>query len=126
MLRPGDKIEYLADVSSPPNQKGIRGQTKIIDREIPMWTARFLLRGGLIRLFDPASPLQLEEEETKKGPDGPAEAAGPASTKVKKERRTTNGQRTSSRGTGESHVEANQIRDHGIKSPKRRGPDRGG
>lgn len=65
MLRPGDTIEYLADVSSPPNQKGIRGQTKIIDRDIPMWTAKFLLRGGKVRLFDPASPLQLEEEETK-------------------------------------------------------------
>ena len=96
MLRTGDTIEYLADVSSPPSQKGIRGQTKIIDRDIDMWTARFLLRGGQVRLFDPASPLQIEEEETEKGPDGPAEI-GPdaeAGTKVKKERRTkTNGQR---------------------------------
>jgi len=83
MLRPGDTIEYLDDVSSPPNQKGIRGQTKIIDRDIPMWTARFLLRAGKIRPYDPASPLQLEEEETEKGPDGPAEVPGPASTKVK-------------------------------------------
>ena len=72
MLRTGDTIEYLADVSSPLNQKGIRGQTKIIDRDISMWTARFLLRGGKIRPYDPASPLQLEEEETKKSPDVPA------------------------------------------------------
>ena len=65
MLRPGETIEYLADVSSPPDQKGIRGQTKIIDRDIPMWTARFLLRAGKIRPYDPASPLQLEEEKPK-------------------------------------------------------------
>ena len=57
MLKIGDTIEYLADVSSPLNQKGIRGQTKIIDREIPLWTARFLLHGGKVRLYDPASPL---------------------------------------------------------------------
>ena len=97
MLRTGDTIEYLADVSSPPNQKGTRGQTKVIDRDISEWTAKFLLRGGKVRLYDPASPLQLEEEETGKGPDVPAEVPGPGSetsTKVKKERRTKiNGQR---------------------------------
>jgi len=65
MLKPGDTIEYLDDVSSPPNQKGSRGQTKVIDRDIPMWTAKFLLRGGKIRPYDPASPLQLEDEENK-------------------------------------------------------------
>jgi len=115
MLRPGDTIEYLVDVSSPPNQKGIRGQTKIIDREIPLWTAKFLLHGGKVRPFDPASPLQLEEEESEKNPDGPAEVPGPASTKVKKERRTkTNGQRKS---------EGNQTGVPGSKKPdpKRRG-----
>ena len=134
MFNPGDTIEYLADVSSPLNQKGIRGQTKIIDRDIPMWTARFLFRGGKVRLYDPASPLQLEEEkpkETKKGPDGPAEVSGPASTKVKPERRTTNGQRKRTgeqpgpKGTGESHGETDQSRDHGIKSTKRKTSDRG-
>lgn len=125
MFNPGDTIEYLEDVSSPPDQKGIRGQTKIIDRDIPMWTARFLLRGGKIRLFDPASPLQLEEEEIKKGPDGPAEVPGPTSTKIKKERRTSsNDQRkgtgeSSGESHGESDREGNQARDHGIKSPKR-------
>ena len=129
-LRPGQMIEYLADVSSPPNQKGIRGQTKIIDRDIPMWTAKFLLRGGQIRPYDPASPLQLEEEkpkETEKGPDGPAEVPGPASTKVKPERRTnSNGQRKGTdehpgpKGAGEGDREADQSRDHGIKSAKRK------
>jgi len=120
MLRLGDTIEYLVDVSSPPNQKGIRGQTKIIDREIPLWTARFLLHGGKVRPFDPASPLQLEEEETEKSPDDPAEHSEPASeisTKVKKERRTkTNGQR-------KKINEGNQTGDSGLKkpNPKRRG-----
>ncbi len=120
MLRPGDTIEYLADVSSPSSQKGIRGQTKIIDRGITMWTARFLLRGGKVRLFDPASPLQLEDE-IKKGPDGPAEAAGPASAKIKPERRTTNEHR---KATGER----NQTSDHGPKKPdpKRRAGSGGG
>ena len=116
MLRTGDTIEYLADVSSPPNQKGIRGLTKVIDRDIPMWTAKFLLRGGKIRPYDPASPLQLEEEEIKKGLDGPAEMPGPASTKVKKERRTkTNGGR-------KIFSETDQTRDNGSKksNPKRR------
>jgi len=116
-LVPGQTIEYLADVSSPPNQKGIRGQTKIIDREIPMWTAKFLLRGGLIRPYDPASPLQLEEEETKKGPDGPAKEPGPASTKPER--------RTSSNGRkAKSHSEADQKSDHGIKPAKGRAPGR--
>ena len=131
MLRPGDTIEYLVDVSSPPNQKGIRGQTKIIDREIPLWTAKFLLHGGKVRPFDPASPLQLEEEETEKSPDGPAEVPGPdteAGTKVKsatadkKERRTkTNGQR-------KSNSERNQTNTHGSKKPdpKRRAGSGGG
>jgi len=134
MLRPGDTIEYLVDVSSPPNQKGIRGQTKIIDREIPLWTAKFLLHGGKVRPFDPASPLQLETEEIEKSPDGPADVPGPdteAGTKArptngeqakpaaadKKERRTkTNGQR-------KSNSERNQTGDHGPKKPdpKRRG-----
>ena len=126
MLKIGDTIEYLADVSSPLNQKGIRGQTKIIDREIPLWTAKYLLRGGKVRPYDPASPLQLEEEETKKDPDGPAEVPGPdteAGTKAKsaaadkKERRTkTNGQR-------KKIIEGNQTGDHGPKKPdpKRRG-----
>lgn len=124
MLRPGDTIEYLVDVSSPPNQKGFRGQTKIIDREIPLWTAKYLLHGGLIRPYDPASPLQLEEEETKEGPDGQAEVSGPdapgldsvTGTKAKKERRTkTNGQR-------------NQTGDHGTGKPdsKRRTRNRRG
>ena len=122
MLRPGDTIEYLEDVSSPPNQKGIRGQTKIIDRDIPMWTARFLLRGGKIRLYDPASPLQLEEEEIKNGPDGPAEAAGPASTKVKPERRTKDN------GRRKTISKTNQAGDHGPKKPdsKRGARSRGG
>jgi len=125
MLRLGDTIEYLVDVSSPPNQKGIRGQTKIVDREIPQWTANFLLRGGKVRLFDPASPLQLEEEETEKSPDGPAEHSEPASeisTKAKKERRTkTNGQR-------KKIIEGNKTGDSGPKKPdsKRRGGCRGG
>jgi len=126
MLRPGDTIEYLVDVSSPPNQKGFRGQTKIIDREIPLWTAKFLFHGGKVRLYDPASPLQLEEEETEKSPDGPAEvptvpaAPGPdteAGTKGKsaaadkKERRTkTNGQR-------KTISERNQTGDAGPKKP---------
>lgn len=128
MLRPGDTIEYLADVSSPPDQKGIRGQTKIIDRDIPMWTAKFLFRAGKVRLYDPASPLQLEEEKTKKGPDGPAEEPGPASTKVKPERRTrTDGRkRPRETGTGEIHSEADQGRDHGIEGPKRKTPGGGG
>lgn len=68
MLRPGDTIEYLEDVSSPPSQKGIRGQTKVIAQDISMWTTKFLLSSGKVRPFDPASPLQLEEEETEKGP----------------------------------------------------------
>lgn len=118
MLRLGDTIEYLADVSSPPNQKGIRGQTKIIDRDIPMWTARFLLRGGKIRPYDPASPLQLEEEETEKGPDGPAEVPGPdseLSIKVKKERRTkTNGRRKIFSKTDQK----------GVHGPEKSGPER--
>ena len=125
MLRIGDTIEYLADVSSPLNQKGIRGQTKVIDRDIPLWTARFLLRGGKVRLYDPASPLQLEEEETEKSPDEPAEVLGqdaPGSvteteTKAKKERRTkTNGHR-------KSNSERNQTGVPGSKKPdpKRRG-----
>lgn len=118
MLRPGDTIEYLADVSSPPSQKGIRGQTEIIDRGITMWTARFLLRGGKVRLYDPASPLQLEEE-IKKGPDGPAESAGPASTKIKSERGTTNEHR-------KKPGERNQTSDDGPKKPdsKRRAANR--
>lgn len=136
MLKPGDTIEYLEDVSSPSNQKGIRGQTKIIDRDITMWTAKFLLRGGKIRLYDPASPLQIEEEKSrkkKKGPDGPVEAPGPANTKEKPERRTSSNDqrkrtnvRPGSEGTGESDREADQSRDHGIKSTKRKTPDRGG
>ncbi len=113
MLRTGDTIEYLADVSSPPNQKGIRGQTKIIDRDIMLWTAKFLLRGGKIRLYDPASPLQLEEEETKKDPDDQAELPGPANTKVKKERRT-NGQR-------KVNSKTDQAGDHGPKKPDPKG-----
>lgn len=129
MLRPGDTIEYLADVSSPPNQKGIRGQTKIIDRDISMWTARFLLRGGKIRPFNPASPLQLEIEETKEGPDDSTEHSEPASeptsepkTKAKTERRTkTNGQR-------KIISETNQTRDPEPKKPdpKGRAENRGG
>ena len=63
-LRPGDTIEYLVDVSSPPNQKGIKGQTKVIDQDIPMWTTKFLLRSGKIRPYDPASPLKIEIEKT--------------------------------------------------------------
>jgi len=115
MLQIGDTIEYLADVGSPPSQKGIRGQVKVIDRDIPMWTAKFLLRGGKIRLYDPASPLQLEEEETKEDPAGPESVI---STKAEKERRTkTNGQSTSKR---------NQKGDHGPKKPdpQRRGGSR--
>ena len=109
MLRPGDTIEYLADVSSPPSQKGIRGQTKIIDRDIPLWTAKFLLDGGLIRPFDPASPLQLEDEETEKSPDGPAE---------KKERRIkTDGRRKTIK-------ETNQKGDHGSKKSDPKGRER--
>ena len=112
MLRPGDTIEYLDDVSSPPNQKGIKGQTKIIDRDIPMWTAKFLLRGGKIRPYDPASPLQLEEEETKKGPDSPADVTGQASTKVKPERRTkTNG----TNGRKKTISKTDQAGDHGTE-----------
>jgi len=119
MLRIGDTIEYLADVSSPLNQKGIRGQTKIIDREIPLWTARFLLRGGKVRLYDPASPLQLEEEETEKSPDEPAEVLGqdaPGSvteteTKAKKERSTNNN------GQGKTINERNQTGDDGPEKP---------
>ena len=124
MLRTGDTIEYLADVSSPPSQKGIRGQTKIIDRDIDMWTARFLLRGGQVRLYDPANPLQLEEEETEKGPAGPSELPGPdseKSTTAKKERRTeTNGQR-------KIFSRPDQKGDDGPKKPdsKRRGRSRG-
>ncbi|MFB0523918.1 MAG: hypothetical protein ACETVZ_00130 [Phycisphaerae bacterium] len=114
MLRPGDTIEYLADVSSPPSQKGIRGQTKVIDRDISMWTAKFLLRGGKIRPFDPASPLQLEEKEPEKGPVGPAEKPGPESvtgTKAKKERRTE------TNGRGKIHSETDQAGDPGPKKP---------
>jgi len=114
MLRIGDTIEYLADVRSPPNQKGVRGQTKVIDRDIPLWTAKFLLRGGLIRPFDLASPLQLEEEETEKGPDGPAEIPRPDSEEsntAKKERRTKdNGQR-------KIYSKTNQARVPGPKKP---------
>jgi len=114
MLRIGDTIEYLADVSSPLNQKGIRGQTKIIDRDIPLWTAKFLLRGGTVRLYDPASPLQLEEEETEKSPDGPADIPGPVTeteTKAKKERRTKTNDRR------KKIDEGNQTGDHGPKKP---------
>ena len=123
MLRPGDTIEYLADVSSPANQKGIRGQTKVIDRDIPLWTANFLLRGGMIRPFDPASPLQIETEETKKGPDEPAEAPGPVTetkTKSKKERST------STNGQGKTNGGSDKADDHGpAKSDsKRRARDR--
>ena len=123
MLRPGDTIEYLADVSSPPNQKGIRGQTKVIDRDIPLWTAKFLLDGGLIRPFDPASPLQLEEEETRESPDGPAEKPDPDSetgTEAEKERRTkTDGRR-------KAISEKNQKGDLGPEKPdsKRRARSR--
>lgn len=128
MLRPGDTIEYLDDVSSPPDQKGIRGQTKIIDRDIPLWTARFLFRAGKVRLYDPASPLQLEEEEIKNGPDGPADVPGPASIKVKPERRTSsNGRKgTREKGTRKILSEADQSRDHGIEGSKRKTPGRGG
>lgn len=118
MLRPDDTIEYLVDVSSPPNQKGIRGQTKIIDREIPLWTAKFLLRGGLIRPFDPASPLQLEEKETEKSPDVSAEVLGPdivTSTKVKKERRTKDN------GRSKKISKRDQAGDHGPKKPDTKG-----
>jgi hypothetical protein len=117
-LVPGQAIEYLVDVGSPPNQKGIRGQTKIIGRNIPMWTAKFLLRGGQIRPYDPDSPLQLEEEKPgkkKKGPDGPAESPGPASIKVKTERRTSND------GQRKTNNEANQTGDPGPEKP---GPER--
>ena len=125
MLRTGDTIEYLADVSSPPSQKGIRGQTKIVDRDIDMWTAKFLLRGSQVRLYNPASPLQIEKEETKKGPDNSAEVPGPdteKSTTTKKERRTEeNGQR-------KIFSRPNQAGDDGLKKPdsKRRGRSRGG
>lgn len=117
MLRPGDTIEYLDDVSSPPDQKGVRGQTKVIDRDIPMWTAKFLLRGGKIRPYDPASPLQLEEEETEKGPDGPAEIPGPA----KKERRIKSNE------SGKRVTETDQTSDPESKkpNPKRRAGNRG-
>lgn len=118
MLRPGDTIEYLADVSSPPSQKGIRGRTKVIDRDIPLWTAKFLLDGGLIRPFDPASPLQLEEEKTGEGPDGPAEKPGPDSvtgTKAKKERRIKTD------GRGEVFKETDQKGDPGSKKPDTKG-----
>lgn len=107
MLRPGDMIEYLDDVSSPPNQKGYKGQTKVIDRDIPMWTAKFLLRGGKIRPYDLASPLQIETEKTKESPDDSVDVPSPDSVtssvpsstggksiKAKKERRTAaNGRR---------------------------------
>ena len=123
MLRPGDTIEYLADVSSPPSQKGIRGQTKIIDRDISLWTAKYLLHGGMIRPFDPASPLQLEEEETREGPDGPVEKPGPDSetgTKAKKERITKTDDRR------KTNKKADQKGDPGSKKPnsKRRAGSR--
>jgi len=128
-LQPGQTIEFVVDVSDPPNQRGIRGQTKIVERDISLWAAKYLLDGGQIRPYDPASPLQLEEEkpEKKKGPDGPVEAPGPASTEVKKERRTNDQRkRTDTRqGAGKSDREADQSRDHGIKSTKRGGRGRG-
>ncbi len=113
MLRLGDTIEYLVDVSSPPNQKGIRGQTKIIDREIPLWTAKYLLHSGMVRPFDPTSPLQLEEEETGKDPDVP--------DKTKKERRIkTDGRR-------KTNIETDQAGNNGPEKSdsKRRARNRG-
>lgn len=115
-MRPGDTIEYLADVSSPPNQKGIRGQTKVIDRDIPLWTANFLLRGGMIRPFDPASPLQLEEEETEKGPDESAEVPGPDSetkTKGKSAAADKKERSTSNNGQGKTIEGSGKAGDHG-------------
>jgi len=131
MLRTGDTIEYLTDVSSPPNQKGIRGQTKIIDRDISLWTAKFLLRGGKVRLYDPASPLQLEEEETEKSPEGPAEVPGQdteAGTKVKSATADKKERRTSTNGQRKVISKTDQAGDHGPKKPdpKRRTGSGGG
>jgi len=128
MLRPGDTIEYLKDVSSPPSQKGFKGQTKIIDRDIDIWPANFLLDGGMIRLYVPSPPLQIEEEkpkETEKAPDGPAEIPKPASvinTKVKKERRTKDN------GRRKTISETNQAGNHGPEKSdsKGRAGNRGG
>ena len=66
MFQEGDTIEYLARVDSPPNQKGVPGQTKIIGPDIPLWTANYLLRGDIVRLFDPANPLKIQIEKKKR------------------------------------------------------------
>ncbi len=126
MLRSGDKIEYLADVSSPPSQKGFKGQTKIIDRDITLWAAKFLLVGGLLRLFVPAPPLQLEEKETKKSPDGPADVPGSdtdAGTKTKSAAADKKERRTKTNGRRKTISKTNQTNAHGSKKPdpKRRG-----
>ena len=125
MFNIGETIEYLVDVSSPLNQKGTRGQTKIIDRDIPLWTANYLLRGGMVRLYDPASPLQLEEEKTKKSKDIPAKVSGSnivagTGTKVKKERRT-NGQREILSETDQASVNESENTDSKRGARNRRG-----
>ena len=114
MLRPGDTIEYLADVSSPPNQKGIRGQTKVIDRDIPMWTAKFLLRGGKVRPFDPASPLQIETEE---GPETSTKARPPHGRQAKSATADKKERRTRTNGRGKTISKTDQEGDTGPEKP---------
>lgn len=123
MLRIGDTIEYLVDVNRPPTQKGIRGQTKIVGRDIEEWPANYLFRGGQVRIFNPDSPLQLEEEKSKKGPDGPGKKSEPdsaAGTKVKPERRTkTNGRQSNSK-TNQASVPESEKSDSKGRTRDRR------
>jgi len=66
MLKAGDTIEYLAKVTSPASQKGIIGQTKVVDRDITVWTANYLLRGNYVRIYNPSSPLKIKKEKSER------------------------------------------------------------
>jgi len=65
-FKPGDVIEYLANVTYPASQEGKIGQTKTVDRDISVWSANYLLRGNVVRLFNPESPLQIVSDKKTK------------------------------------------------------------
>ena len=51
-LHKGDTVEYLADISSPPAQKGARGEQRIVGETIDTFAARYLLKGGQVKKVD--------------------------------------------------------------------------
>ena len=72
----GDTVEYLADVSSPPAQKGARGEQRIVGETIEKFAARYLLKGGQVKKID--NP-KTERKTNVKGPTTLGEG-NPAST----------------------------------------------